>query len=186
MKLTVAKLKQLILEQMGEFELSNLIAYLEELQHVFSSLPPDKQDSIIIDLRNENNIVARIEGLNYRSPLSDWFQTAIGSLVREIDLGPAQEPEWHFMTISRWYSVGELEMQGDIEPRLEIYRNGSKRFMITQFNTEEDELFNYYEGNDISTRALVAFMASDDISIEDFAMDHIKTHGETTLDSSTL
>ena len=69
MKLTEAKLKQLILEQMGEFELSNLIAYLEELQHVFSNLPRDKQNPIIIDLRNENNIVARIEGLNYRSPL---------------------------------------------------------------------------------------------------------------------
>ena len=67
------------------------------------------------------------------------------------------------MTISRWYSVGELEMQGDIEPRLEIYRDGSKRFMITQFDTEEDELFNYYEGNDISTRALVDFMTSDEI-----------------------
>ena len=58
--------------------------------------------------------------------------------------------------------------------------------MITQFDTEEDELFNYYEGNDISTRALVDFMASDEISIEDFVMDHIKTHGETTLDSATL
>ena len=44
--------------------------------------------------------------------LGDWFQVAIGSLVREIDLGPAQEPEWHFMTISRWYSVGELECRG--------------------------------------------------------------------------
>ena len=36
--------------------------------------------------------------------------------------------------------------------------------MITQFDTEENELFNYYEGNDISTRALVDFMASDEAS----------------------
>ena len=188
MKLTEAKLKQLILEQMNEFQLGQLIEYLEELQNIFSNLPEDKQFEIDVYLRKENGIISNIKGLDYlRSPLRERFQAAIDSLAREIE-GTPVAPEWHFITIGRWYTVslGESRMPGDIEPELKIYRDGSKRFVITQFDREENELFNYYEGNDISTRGLVDFMTSDEASMADFAKDHINTHGKTTLDSSTL
>lgn len=185
MKLTEEKLKQLIIEQLGSFELGNLIAYLEELQQVFSSLPIDKQDEVDIDLRKKNGTIYYPGSLSFRSSLEEWFQPAIDSLAREIE-GTAETKEWHSMAISRWYATGDSGMPGDIESELKIYRDGSKRFVITQFDIEENELFNYYEGSDISTRGLVDFMSSDEESMTEFAKDHIKTNGETTLDSSTL
>jgi hypothetical protein len=188
MKLTEAKLKQLIVEQMNDFQLGQLIEYLEELQQTFSSLPENAQFEIDVYLRKENGIISNIKGLDYlRSPLQDRFQAAIDSLAREIE-GTPVAPEWHFITINRWYTVslGESGMPGDIDSELKIYRDGSKRFAITQFDREENELFNYYEGNDISTSGLIDFMTSDEENMADFAKDHINTHGEATLDSSTL
>ena len=169
---------------MNEFQLGQLIEDLEELQQVFSRLPENIQSQIDVYTRLENTVISTI-GLDFDSSLSDWFQVAIDSLAREIE-GTAEPQEWHFMTISRWYNVGESGMPGDIESELKIYRDGSRRFAISQFDRDENEFFNYYEGSDISTRALVEFMTSDEESIVDFAKDHINTHGKTTLDSSTL
>jgi hypothetical protein len=189
MKLTVAKLKQLILEQMNEDEfkqLNKLIKYLQELEKIFSSLPEDIQDQIDVYTRLENTVISA-SGVDFRSPLKDWFQVAIDSLARETE-DPSAKKDWHFITISRWYTVslGKSDMPGDIESQLKIYRDGSKRFTITQFDRDENELFNYYEGNDISTRGLIDFMTSDEENMVGFAKEHIKMNGETTLDSATL
>ena len=189
MKLTEAKLKQLILEQMNEDEfgqLNELIEYLQSLQKFFSSLPEDIQFEIDVHLREESGIISYIKGLDhFRSPLRDRFQAAIDSLALETE-EPSTKKEWHFITISRWYNVGESGLPGDIESELKIYRDGTKRFVVTQFDREENELFNYYEGNDISTRGLDDFMTSDEEKILEFAKEHIEINGKTTLDSSTL
>ena len=187
MKLTLAKLKQLILEQMNEDEfeqLNKLIKYLQELQKIFSSLPEDTQNQIKVFTRLKNTVVSA-SGVDFRSPLSDWFQVAINSLARETE-DPSAKKEWHYITISRWYNVGESGLPGDIESELKIYRDGIKRFAITQFDRDENELFNYYEGNDISTRALEDYMTFDEETIIEFAKEHIKINGKTTLDSTTL
>jgi len=191
MKLTEAKLKQLILEQMNEDEfkqLNKLIEYLQFLQQFFSSLPDDIQFEIDVHLRKESGLISYIRGLDdLRSPLRDRFQVAIDSLARETE-EPSAKKEWHFVTISRWYDVPRASgLPGDIQSELQIYRDGSKHFAITQFDRDENELFNYYEGNDISTRGLEDYMASDDVEmIIEFAKEHIKINGKTTLDSSTL
>ena len=65
MKLTEEKLKQLILEQLGSFELGNLIAYLEELQTALSSAQEVDGDMGTINAGGYGTLLPRSESYRF-------------------------------------------------------------------------------------------------------------------------
>ena len=187
MKLTESKLKQLILEQMSEFELSNLIALLEELQDRL----PENSD-ILVGLHESGG-----DYINFTSTskVKESFQAAIDSLAREIE-GTATDTEWDHMVIERliqtsgYGSIGPFN--GNVMAHLYIERNGNKWFDLAQFDEEgfparhKDEPVIYFEGDEISTPALVELMTSPAEDILEMLNDLINTSGTETQDSALL
>jgi len=187
MKLTEAKLKQLILEQMSEFELGNFIALLEELQVRL----PENSD-ILVGLHESGG-----DYINFTSTskVKESFQAAIDSLDRE-SKGNATDTEWDHMVIEKlirtsdYGSIGPFS--GNVMAHLYIERNGNKWFDLTQFDEEgfparyKDEPVIYFEGDEISTTGLVDLMASPAEDILEMLNDFINTYGTETQDSALL
>ena len=181
MKLTESKLKQLILEQMSEFELSQFIEYFEQLQTFLPS-----GHGIRVDLgRRDGQKATKPQDINALSATEDSFQAAIDSLAREIE-GNATDTEWDYVTIEKDFRTQRLGLVGDISCLLVVERSGKKTFYLTQWRDWDEDEIQYYEGNEISINALANFMTSGDEDMFEFAQDHINTYGEKTQSSETL
>jgi len=181
MKLTEAILKQLILEQMSEFELSQFIQYFEQLQTFLPS-----GHGIQVDLgRRDGQKATKPQGMNTMSPTEDSFQAAIDSLAREIE-SAATDTEWDYVTIEKDFRTQRLGLEGDISCLLIIERTGRKSFYLTQWREWDEDEIQYYQGNEISTNALANFMTSTDEDMYEFAQDHLNTYGEKTQKSENL
>lgn len=181
MKLTESKLKQLILEQMSEFELSQFIEYFEQLQTFLPS-----GHGIQVDLgRRDGQKATKPQGINAMSPAEDSFQAAIDSLAREIE-GTATETEWDYVTIEKDFRTQRLGLEGDISCLFIIERSGRKSFYLTQWRDWDEDELQYYQGNEISISALTNFMTSTDEDMFEYAQHHLNTYGEKTQRSETL
>jgi len=184
MKLTEEKLKQLILEQLGSFELRNLIAYLEELQAALSSV-----QNVYGDLGATNPggywvYLPRLE--SYRFPsLSDWFQKAIDLVAKEIEEG-RHSRSWDNLTLTRLYQTKNLGHHGNVLITMILQKDKSIMFHFDQLDENGDVDFSYFEGDSISTRALVDFFSASDEDILEFVKEQVRMHGEKTRDSSEL
>jgi len=181
MKLTEAKLKQLILEQMSEFELSQFIEYFEQLQ----TFLPSGHGIQVERGRRDGQKATKPQGINTMSPTEESFQAAIDSLAREIE-GTATDTEWDYVTIEKDFRTQRLGLEGDISCLLVIERTGRKSFYLTQWREWDEDEIQYYQGNEISTNALANFMTSTDEDMYEFAQDHLNTYGEKTQRSETL
>jgi hypothetical protein len=181
MKLTESILKQLILEQMSEFELSEFIHYFEQLQTFLPS-----GHGIQVDLgRRDGQKATKPQGINSLSATEDSFQAAIDSLAREIE-GNATEAEWDYVTIEKDFRTQRLGLEGDISCLLVVERSGRKSFYLTQWREWDEDEIQYYQGNEISINALANFMASTDEDMFEYAQHHLNTYGEKTQRSETL
>lgn len=181
MKLTESILKQLILEQMSEFELSEFIHYFEKLQTFLPS-----GHGIQVDLgRRDGQKATKPQGINSLSATEDSFQAAIDSLAREIE-GNATETEWDYVTIEKDFRTQRLGLEGDISCLLVVERSGRKTFYLTQWREWDEDEIQYYQGNEISINALANFMTSIDEDMFEYAQHHLNTYGEKTQRSETL
>jgi hypothetical protein len=171
MKLTEAKLKQLILEQMSSAELKK---YFNNLLAVISSFPQDIQNETKVFL---NKTGALIVQPGFRDPPQAFIQAAIESIERE-ERGEALKKEWEYVTIYRQvYIPGKYGLPGDIEILLTIHRDGRKELRIIQYDIEENELFDYYKAEDISFHILVNFMTSSTEDIVEYAKEENRMRG---------
>jgi len=184
MKLTEAKLKQLILEQMSEFELSNFIAYLEELQSALTSAQEVDGHLGTINAGGYGTELPRSASYRFSS-LSDWFQLAIDSVAKEIEEG-RHSGSWDYLSLTRLYQTRSPDQQGNVLLSMILQKDGDVMFHFDQLDEAGDIDFSYFEGKSISTKTLADFLSASDMDIFEFVKDHIKTHGETTLDSATL
>jgi len=184
MKLTEAKLKQLILEQLGSFELENLIAYLEELQTALSSA--QEVDGLIGTTNAGGYATPLPRSESYRfSSLSDWFQLAIDSVAKEIEEG-RHSRSWDNLTLTRLYQTRNLGYHGNVLITMILEKDKNIMFYFDQLDENGDVDFSYFEGNSISTKALADFFSASDEDILEFVKEQFRMHGEKTRDSSTL
>ena len=184
MKLTEAKLKQLILEQLGSFELGNLIAYLEELQAALSSVQNVYGDLGVTNAGGYATSLPRLQSY-YFSSLSDWFQLAIDSVAKEIEEG-RHSRSWDNLTLTRLYETKNLGHHGNVLITMILQKDKNIIFYFDQLEENGDTDFSYFEGNSISTKALVDFFSASDEDILEFVKEQVRMHGEKTRDSSEL
>ena len=184
MKLTEAKLKQLILEQLGSFELANLIAYLEELQTALSSAQEVDGDMGTINAGGYGTLLPRSESYRFSS-LSDWFQKAIDLVAKEIEEGE-HSGTWNYISLSRLYETKKLGHHGNVLITMILQKDKSIMFHFDQLDENGDVDFSYFEGNSISTKALADFFSASDEDILEFVKEQFRMHGKKTMDSSTL
>jgi len=184
MKLTEAKLKQLILEQLGPFELGNLIAYLEELQTALSSAQNVDGD---LGANNAGGVLTYMPGLetNHFPFLSDWFQKAIDLVAKEIEEG-RHSRSWDSLTLTRLYQTRNLGYHGNVLITMILEKDKNIMFYFDQLDEYGDVDFSYFEGNSISTKALADFFSASDEDILEFVKEQARMHGEKTRDSSEL
>jgi len=184
MKLTEAKLKQLILEQLGSFELGNLIAYLEELQAALSSVQNVYGDLGVTNAGGYATSLPRLQSY-YFSSLSDWFKLAIDSVAKEIEEG-RDSRSWDNLTLTRLYETKNLGHHGNVLITMILQKDKNIIFYFDQLDENGDTDFSYFEGNSISTKALVDFFSASDEDILEFVKEQYRMHGEKTRDSSEL
>jgi len=184
MKLTEAKLKQLILEQLGSFELGNLIAYLEELQAALSSVQNVYGDLGVTNAGGYATSLPRLQSY-YFSSLSDWFQLAIDSVAKEIEEG-RHSKSWDNLTLTRLYETKNLGHHGNVLITMILQKDKNIIFYFDQLDENGDTDFSYFEGNSISTKALVDFFSASDEDILEFVKEQFRMHGKKTMDSAEL
>ncbi len=184
MKLTEEKLKQLIIEQLGSFELGNTIAYLEELHSALTSA--QEVDGLMGTINAVGYATSLPRTESYRfSSLSDWFQLAIDSVAKEIEEG-VHSGTWDYISLSRLYQTQNLGHHGNVLITMILQKDKSIIFYFDQLGENGDVDFSYFEGNSISTKALVDFFSASDEDVLEFVKEQYRMHGEKTRDSSEL
>jgi len=190
MKLTEAKLKQLILEQFDSFKLVNLIAYLEELQTALSSaigtigyLGVGDHTENGKRLPNGTKL-PKTESYNFQS-LNDWFQLAIDSVAKEIEEG-RHSGTWDYISLTRIYPLKLAGYYGNVKLTMILDKYKYVFFKLDQLDKSGNVEFSYFKGNSISTKALAGLLSASDMDILESVKEQSRLYGKETRDSSTL
>jgi len=196
MKLTEAKLKKLILEQMDElnsdsdFETGKALEFLKKLLDRLPKYPEPENTDIVLYQVDERNRMYNTYSNNKHNKLNDILEVAIDSLERE-SAGIGGYREWEELEIQRSINTGWVDSD-DFGNWTILYfrmkRNGEKYFSLEQIfgGHRPRSTFTYYSGNEISTDALVELLTLSSFPMRRRLIDFLHTFGKETQDSATL